>query len=180
MIIFKENKILLKEYEKRIEEFLKENPDLKECIRIPKTLDDMFCPYNKWIESITDEEKVKYRIIDDEELLFNGIYIVRSWNDHMHIDELTNYEEVDNLYDYGVVDNASQILQNIEIPENAVVFMSPVFKEDEPKEHGWRWHKHGSYYGIQKHECEYIADEQETEMVYTFSVITLKLKEENK
>ena len=180
MITFKENKTLLKKYKKRTEKFLKENPELKDYVRIPKTIHDMFHPYNEWIKSITDEEKIKYRIIEDENFSFDGIYVVRSCNDHLYINQLTDYEEIDSLYDYGVVDNATQVLQNIEIPENAVVFMSPVFKEDEPKECGWRWHKHGPYYGIQKHECEYLANEEETEMVYTFSVITLKLKEENK
>ena len=179
MIILKEDAALLQKHCERIKEFIKEYPEYEEDFRIPKTLDDMFCPYENGIRSITEEERVKYHIIADNELSFEGIYVTNDCNNHYHIESLTDYEEVDFLYDYGVVDNATQILENIEIPDNAVVLMMPVFKEDQG-DYGWRWHKWGSYYGIQNCQCEYLADEKETEMIYTFSVITLKPKEESK
>ena len=176
MIIFKEDTALLQKHCERIKEFIKEYPEYEEDFRIPKTLDDVFCPYEKWIRSMTEEERIKYHIIADNELSFEGIYVTNDCNNHYQIEHLTDYEEVDFLYDYGVVDNATQILENIEIPDNAVVLMMPVFKEDQG-DYGWRWHKWGPYYGIQNCECEYLANEKGTEMIYTFSVITLKQKE---
>lgn len=177
MITLKENTKLFQERNKHLKRFLKENPDLKH-ITVPKTIDDIFCPYNKWIQSITAEQREKYHIIPDEDLMFDGIYVVEDCNYHYIIDQVTDYEELDDLYDYGVVDNATQILQNIKIPDNAVVLMMPVFKEDQDKCWGWRWHKWGIYYGVQNNSHEYLADEEETEMIYTFSVVTVKRKGE--
>lgn len=176
MIVFAENKKLLQEHRQLAKGILEENPDMAEYIRIPETLDDVFCPYNKWLNSITAEERAKYHIVADENLSFDGVYVVGDCNDHYRIKSLTDYDEVDSLYDYGVVDNATQVLQNAKIPENSVILMSPIFKEDQG-DYGWRWHKWGPYYGIQNHRCEYLADEEGTEMIYVFSVVTLKPKE---
>lgn len=179
MVILKENKSLLSKYNERIRELCTEYPEWAEDFRELKTLDDMFCPYQKWVDELTEEDIKKYNIISDKHLCFDGIYITNDCNNHYNIKNLTDYEEINHLYDYGVADNATQILQNVKIPENAIVLIMPIFKDLQPKNDGWRWHKWGYYYGVQNPQCEYIANEKEIELVYAFSVITLKEKEDN-
>lgn len=89
------------------------------------------------------------------------------------IEELTDYKEKSWHYEYGVVDNATQIIENCKIPEDAVVLMVPVFKNKDEPFSGWRWHKWGAYYGIQNHQCEYLNDEDDVEMIYCFSIHVL-------
>ena len=78
---------------------------------------------------------------------------------------------------YGVCDNWEQIFKKIpEIKyyqnskEKFVIFLCCHTKKNQPKSGGWRWHKWGPYIGNQESQCEYLADEPNIELVYSFHV----------
>ena len=83
--------------------------------------------------------------------------------------------------------NATQVLEYLKelekediIDESSpkVILLTPMFKESQPSDGGWRWHKWGSYIGVQKHEYEYLYDEKEVEMIYCFEIIPMKKRED--
>jgi len=81
---------------------------------------------------------------------------------------------------YGVADNPLQAIERDRYlaskPDvTVVVFLTPIFKEDEPSVGGWRWHKWGRYVGDQNPQHEYIFDEEHIELVYVYSVYTIEL-----
>lgn len=185
MITLKTTKKQINRYNANLDSFISDekDPNIILMLEISKVheLSDMFCPYQMWISSLTDEDRAELNIVDDVPRIdFNGFYITKDTNDHYGISRLTKYIVEDHL-DYGVVDNASQILSNVaDIPENSVVLMTPIIADHSPEaaHTGWRWHKWGKYYGIQNPMCEYINDEKNINMVYVFDVITLKTKED--
>ena len=144
--------------------------------KVPEKFSDIFCPYQVWLDNLTEEDKEKYKIVPDENRDFSGIYICKSSNDHYLIEQTTDYKEAEQSkykYDYGIVDNATQILDNAELPENCIVLVTPQFNHhDGPC--GWRWHKWGPYYGIQNPQYEHLSSEKDIEMVYTFRTVILE------
>lgn len=135
------------------------------------TLDEIFIPYQTWLDSKTDEEKQKYKLIPDSNYDFTGIYIVEDYNDHHYIDSITDHTIKDKYnWNFGVCDNATQIIDNFTLSENAIVLMCPVFKADQSEMGGWRWKKWGKYYGIHQRKHEYLYDEEDIEMIYCFHI----------
>ena len=133
-----------------------------------ESLDDMYLPYEKWLNGFTDEEREKFKLIPDTISDFTGFYI--SHHDDHWISNLTNFN-AEFTPVYGVVDNASQILENIpDLDGNKIVIMSPVFSDKTKPHTGWRWHKNGHYYGVQNHSWEHLNDEPDIEMIYIFTV----------
>ena len=182
MLVLTENKKKFEDYQKRLEATIlelqkDEDEEIREMYKnykLPQTISDIFCPYQKWLDNLTDEDKEKYKIVPDENRDFTGIYVCGGHNDHYKIDYTTDFEEDKRAnYDYGVVDNATQVLDNAELPEKGVVLMCPVFNEhDGPC--GWRWHKWGPYYGVQNPQCEYLSSEENIEMIYCFKTVIFK------
>lgn len=80
--------------------------------------------------------------------------------------------------EYGVCDHPDQLLAKYPIikdcPEKLFVTCVPIFRAQQPREGGWRWHKWGEYIGAQEPQCEYLHDEPVIETVYTFQVYELK------
>lgn len=179
MVVLKQNNSKLEHFNNRRKEYLKEYPEDAKYIQPIEGISDMFTPYDNWLDSMTEKDKIELKVIPDGNHNFTGIYVCLDHNDHYHIEELTDCYVEDSLYDYGVVDNATQIIENCSIPENAVILMVPVLKECQPDFGGWRWHKWGPYYGVQNPKHEYIHDEKDIEMIYCFSVVTLKESESN-
>ena len=170
MMILKQNDQKLKAFNNFREEFVRENPEFAEYAKPINSIDDIFTPYSHWIDHMTEKDKAELKIVHDENHNFDGFYICADFNDHYHVEHLTDYTADRWEYSYGVVDNATQIIENCEIPENAVVLMVPMFKEKDAHCCGWRWHKWGPYYGVQNHQCEYLNDEDDVEMIYCFSI----------
>jgi hypothetical protein len=52
-----------------------------------------------------------------------------------------------------------------------IIRLMPVFRDNDSC---WRWHKWGAYIGVQKHEYEYIRDEENVDLVYAFHIYRLK------
>lgn len=81
---------------------------------------------------------------------------------------------------YGVCDNVEQVKNHLgafltnDTP--VLVTLTPMRKADQPESDGWRWHKWGSYIGVQSPQCEYLADEPEIETVYVFHIHLLQEK----
>lgn len=65
---------------------------------------------------------------------------------------------------YGVCDSEEQFMERFcdeldQDPRPFCVTLCTLFKKDQPKEYGWRWHKWGTYLGDKNPQCEYLADE---------------------
>lgn len=86
-------------------------------------------------------------------------------------------KEVTHYY-IGVCDNYEQILKeypHIEICKDHTffIYLTPITREEQPQEGGWRWHKWGPYIGDKNPQQEYLYDEQEIEKVYIFDVFDI-------
>lgn len=79
---------------------------------------------------------------------------------------------------YGVADNHHQVLDHVgrRLAEDArwfVISMTPIFRENEPAEGGWRWAKHGEYIGTRIPQADYLVDEPHIDMIYVFYIIQI-------
>lgn len=172
MFTLKQNDDKLAAFNVRRKEFIEQYPEYKDThfAQPIKSIDDIFIPYSHWIESLTEAEKAELKLIPDGDYDFTGFYVCADFNDHYHVAELTDYQADRFDYEYGVVDNASQIVENCEISDDSIILMTPVFREPDEPCSGWRWHKWGPYYGVQNSHCEYLNDEPDIEMIYCFSI----------
>lgn len=100
-------------------------------------------------------------------------------NKHNNNPPLYEYYPWSTLPSYGVCDNYQQILK--EYPEleadkerHYTIGLTPVMKEHEPPNGGWRWHKWGPYIGTQESKAEYLYDEPTITLIYTYTIIELK------
>ena len=75
---------------------------------------------------------------------------------------------------YGVCDSVEQILAACPELENSdrkfVVTVTPIIRDQEPKQGGWRWHKWGPYIGTKKPQHEYLCDETDIDKVLVFHI----------
>lgn len=75
---------------------------------------------------------------------------------------------------YGVVDSFDQLLSLYDFerdPRKFAIFLTPIFKENQEPEGGWRWSKWGPYYGTQKPQTEYLYDDPNIDLVFVFHII---------
>lgn len=120
----------------------------------------------------------------------------RKFNSVIHgrrskLDELTYTEQQDlsveqrweldeqqtNIYSftsYGVCDNPEQVYIRYKFLEKELeeycIFLTPIFKEHQPSEGGWRWEKWGQYIGNKESKADYLYDEPDIDVVFVFSV----------
>ena len=104
----------------------------------------------------------------------------KEWNTYPEFDmvELDNPNEDGDLTiwrgSYGVCDHLANLFQVY--PEllaegrTFVVSMTPIDRDDEPEDGGWRWHKWGAYIGTQKPTCEHLYDEPDIDLVYCYHI----------
>lgn len=78
------------------------------------------------------------------------------------------------FYSYGVCDSYQQLLEKVPLlltsKRKFFVGLVEIRKDEQPDEGGWRWHKWGVYIGTQDPTCEYIHDEPDIKVVYTYHV----------
>jgi len=55
-----------------------------------------------------------------------------------------------------------------------VITVTPIFRGEQPRDGGWRWHKWGSYIGIHEPQCEYLHDEPDIDMVMVYKIYEKK------
>lgn len=150
-------------------------------------------PEHEWWKSsdLSSSTTVSHTI--QEEL---GIFYTNSFNFNHEFSD-TNFKIVDDyptfsddgsvlsddewggLSSYGIADNVEQVKARfanvIANPDTLVcISMTPVFKKAQPEHGGWRWHKWGSYIGVQNPQREYLYDEPEIDMVLIFHVYVVK------
>ena len=144
----------VEQYNQYVRDFNKEEPDfgLEEVGK----LEDRFCPY---VQMMRDLAWRNYQVIAKDHrpsVELHGVYVCRLNDNHL-LKHLTDYQEVTNYnsplywWNYGVADNASQVLDYYDHlyerhsyymnNRNFVILMTPIFREDQPKYGGWRWHK---------------------------------------
>lgn len=177
----------VKQYNQRIRELKDEHPDMpwKEV----KKLEDVFFPY---AEILRDVAWTKYKAVAKDNRPYvemHGVYVCQL-NSEYDLERITDYKKVTNLdsplywWNYGVADNASQVLDYYDHlydrhsdymnNRNFVVLMTPIFREDEPEDGGWRWHKWGQYIGDFIPQCEYLYDEQGIDYVWVFEILEIE------
>lgn len=199
----------LKKSNERWEELKQEDPE------IFKGEDDSGSMFQPW--KLINSQNFSNLILeeDDPDLDTTGIYM-EALNARHHIERLTNYETVNPigdkyLYavnDYGVADNATQVIRHLSsslkayffgndlddefylgkslvkmierYPEyKLVLLMTPHVNTKDCSWDGWRWHKWGKYLGVHEPQHEYLSCEQCIDYVLSYDLeIVKKIEEE--
>lgn len=131
-------------------------------------------------ETFMKELSNNYHIIEDDKKIDGTKFVIAGdYNDHYIIQRYSDYElkhipisdwkQYDDL-PFGVCDNASQILKYFAPKNDEIVLMVPVIRDWEPEMGGWRWHKWGSYIGVQNLSHEYIYNDKDIDVVFCFTV----------
>ena len=177
----------VEQYNQRVQELKKEYPDIP--FRKVNELEDRFCPYPKVIMD-KSWNWAKYNHVSKDNrppVDLHSVYVC-GLNENYTLERITDYREVRNfdspIYwcNYGVADNASQVLDYYENylltnysdymnDRKFIITMTPIFKEDQPEYGGWRWHKWGQYIGDFIPQCEYLYDEQGIDYVWVFTIL---------
>lgn len=76
--------------------------------------------------------------------------------------------------DFGVCDEPEQVFEKwphlATSEKKFFVTFWPHSREQQPSQGGWRWHKWGEYIGVREPQYEYLYDEPEIELVYSFHI----------
>ena len=117
-------------------------------------------------------------IIDNEK----AIKSINFYNFEKPLEEYSKYsnnEEITMMDNYGVCDNVEQVIETFKL-DNAdfdfSITMTPIYKSQQCKNGGWRWHKWGKYIGEYEPKHEYLYDE-DIEEVYIFHIYVFEIKE---
>lgn len=89
------------------------------------------------------------------------------------------YRDTYILVEHGVADSAEQVYAHYKFleddSEQYFVSLTPIAKNHQPEDGGWRWHKWGPYIGNQKRSgCEYLYDEPDIDLVFVYHVYRFK------
>ena len=82
-----------------------------------------------------------------------------------------------NHWFYGVADNIEQVIEFYNRNEDGFFSGNHVISYFEVRKTpacNWRWHKWGPYIGIEKPQCEYLADEPKIEKIICFSIYKVR------
>lgn len=77
------------------------------------------------------------------------------------------------VHDYGVCDSPKQVFDYFNTKNykgSCVILMMPVKREHQPKYFGWKWDMWGTYIGTQNPQHEYLYDELNINLIYTFCI----------
>ncbi len=106
-----------------------------------------------------------------------GVYRIDSYKFNGEKFILDNCEEtlIDHWTASGVCDDYKQVIDYhsdlVNDPNKYyVIFLSSVYRCDQPSNGGWRWCKWGEYIGTQNPTYEYIYNEPEIEKVYCYMI----------
>lgn len=171
MIVFENNAEKIRAYNNKIFDALREHPEWSNILEPVEHINEVFIPYSHFMKLATEDKKKEYGVVPDKDYDFTGFYIGRIGD----IKKMTNYSIVDANVSYGIVDNASQVKEHCNIPENCVVLLSVLLRDDKNPHSGFSWDKLGPYYGIKKRKAKYLNDEPDIKMVYHFRVVKLAL-----
>lgn len=100
---------------------------------------------------------------------FGGSHILPNYRDFIF-----DPEKILSISEYGVCDTHTQILEQcpeLQDPNREfLIILTPVKKQNQSSEGGWRWHKWGPYIGDKKPQCEYLYDEPRIEEVFVYHI----------
>lgn len=111
-----------------------------------------------------------------------GIYLCGHWNFHdIVVDKFDDLCYFGNDYDqgnyigvYGVCDNYQQVINKcpllLEENHDYCISLVPVFRNKQPEQGGWRYHKWGDYIGNQNPQHEYLYHDKHIDLVYTYHI----------
>ena len=96
--------------------------------------------------------------------------------------EYEQYPDLGRHSCYGVcddVDNLIAVMGDVlnDTARQFVVTMTPVRRDAQESDGGWRWHTWGEYIGKQAPQCEYLHDEPNIEQVFCFHIYERKLND---
>lgn len=79
----------------------------------------------------------------------------------------------------GVCDGPQQLLEKYgkyirEDKRNFIISFVEIRKDEQSSTGGWRWHKWGSYVGEQDPQYEYLYNEPDIDVVYTYHIYEVK------
>lgn len=188
--VIKENKNKVRKWNLNLEELKHTMPEYNWDKSYINSIEDVFKPYKHWMLNLKNHIKndsLELKLIEDDNIDFEGVFICGN-NPHHDIELLTdmkvvkNKDGLSNEY-YGVCDNATQAIKYykkllneglLNCNKNYLITLSIVYKEMQPKYNGWRWSKHGEYIGVQNPLTEYIYDEPNIDLVYSFSILEIE------
>lgn len=112
--------------------------------------------------------------------LRQGVYEIGHFGSSCFLRDYEHYSVL-TINPYGVCDSIEQLLTacpELEASERAfVVTVTPIRKDAQPANGGWRWHKWGPYIGTQNPQREYIHDEPEIEEVLCYHIYEKKTQD---
>jgi hypothetical protein len=112
--------------------------------------------------------------------LMRGVFLTSHWNVSTVADQRVKKGldmTFSSLSPYGVCDSPFQLLSAFDFESDSRIFclsFVPIEKVDQPESGGWRWHKWGPYIGTQTPTCEYLADEPEIDLVWTYQIYEIE------
>jgi hypothetical protein len=173
----KENPEDIERWNNLSKQLQKEYPEENFDRTMIKSLSDRFEVYENWLKEVKEENIKTVEDIGD----VSGVFVCFLNFEH-DVDNFTQHHlkcNWDDINYYGVCDNASQLIEyynkliaNKELDNNKTygLFLVPHFKSSQPEKWGWRWEKWGEYIGVQKSVSDYLYDEPNIEMVYSFNI----------
>jgi len=170
MIKLVTNPIGLRKYNENVRRVRKENPGLSYVLTEAASCEDVFVPWDKFLKTFLKNYGELYKFVPENPAAdFTGIYCC-NLSKRYCIEALTDYMVSDVRIDYGVADNASQILDKANYDNECIVLVTPIFKAAQSGRDCWRWSRHGKYIGVQNPQCEYLFDEPNIDLVFVYEV----------
>lgn len=133
-----------------------------------------------------------------------GVIVCSDFNFNHIIDSKTNYETINDFFfvdkntgeiyqsifdeelgvvasTYGVCDTIDEAILYFEAciankKHEYCIVLSPVYRKNQPPDHGWRYHKWGTYIGTQNPQHEYLYDDKHIDMLYCFNLYVVREK----
>lgn len=96
--------------------------------------------------------------------------VFATWAFHAGDTWFPEFNEVES----GVADSVEQIKRHHNIVNDSrefIILVTPIRRDEQPEQGGWRWHKWGAYIGTHKPRCEYLYDEQGIEQVFVYTIL---------
>lgn len=104
-----------------------------------------------------------------------GVYEIGHFSPDMLLPNYQSYPKLDGVDSSGVCDGYRDILDKcpelLKEGRDFVITLTPILKENQSSDGGWRWHKWGTYIGKQVPTTEYIYDEPLIEKVYCYQIL---------
>lgn len=114
-----------------------------------------------WLDTIKDEEKKPDKV----------------FNNKRKMKRLSRKNECStHINSYGVVDSYNQLLSLYDFERDTrkfAIFFTPISKQNQEEDGGWRWSKWGPYYGTQKPQTEYLYDDPKIDLVFVYHIIEI-------